>query len=468
MATMADTALITNDRLELTTVLQPQAMPAASGMGLDSQTRRQAALVALGRRAIAPPEMALLIHDGAALLAETLQIERYGAFELDPAGRKLVQKLAKTGAARDQFIESRVDFDERLSIAALAIKSARVIVVPDLSAKSPANDRFLATHGVRSALVVGLQLAGESYGAIGAFSSRRSEFSEADRLFAETIAHLLSTTIGRDRTLRKLDDARRLNNAILSTVEALVLMLDRTGRILTINEASERTTGFTLAELAERPIWNTLLVHDDLAAFQQSFNRAASSSEPVEIDSSVLTKSGERRQIRWNLAATRDARGEVASVLGTGLDITRQRVAEQQVGRLAAVAKSALEGKAPSMKAALPATAARQERRQRTRQAFNFLQRIAPIVDGKLPERRQFHAVHCKDISSGGFSFLANTPPPHSSFVVALGTAPAITYLTADVVHVTSVIRNDKTRYLVGCKYVGRADHVDKPANSRP
>jgi PAS domain S-box-containing protein len=313
-----------------------------------------------------------------------------------------------------------------------------------------------------------LQRPDESFGAIGAFSSRPHEFSEADRLFAETIAHLLSTTIGRDRNQRLLDDVRRLNESILSTVEALVLLLDATGRILTINEASRRTTGFTLAELAQRPIWNTLVVHDDVAAFQSSWRRAATSSKPVEIESAVLTKSGERRQIRWNLAATRNAAGAVTSVLGTGVDITKQRVAEQQITRLAAVAKTALHGTTAPQQTTTPFASSPAERRIQPRRTYNFLQRIAPIIDGKLPERSQFQAVHCKDISSGGFSFLTNTPPPHKSFVVALGTAPAMMYLTAEAVHVTSVIRNDKTRFLVGCKYVGRANYTDKPGTNRP
>ena len=103
-------------------------------------------------------------------------------------------------------------------------------------------------------------------------------------------------------------------------------------------------------------------------------------------------------------------------------------------------------------------------RRSRPRRAFSFLQQIAPIVDGKLPDRRHFQAIHCRDISSGGFSFIAATPPEHKTYVVALGMPPVMTYLMAKIAHVTAVIRNDKPRFLVGCQYVGRATYPDVPA----
>src|SRR4051812_41116812 len=112
----------TLNTLDLPTPVESQADRSSGAVEIDPQTRRQAALVALGRRAIAPPEMALLIQDGAALLAETLEVDRYGAAELNAAGTKLKVRMAKTGALRDQFIENQTDFNEQLSLSALAIK----------------------------------------------------------------------------------------------------------------------------------------------------------------------------------------------------------------------------------------------------------------------------------------------------------------------------------------------------------
>ncbi len=103
-----------------------------------------------------------------------------------------------------------------------------------------------------------------------------------------------------------------------------MLTLDPAGRVLSINTAGQRATGFTPAELARRNIWNTLLVHDEVALLQAALELVCQSDEPVERETFVLTKAGERRRIRWNLAAKRSVANVVDSIVATGIDITEQ------------------------------------------------------------------------------------------------------------------------------------------------
>jgi PAS domain S-box-containing protein len=247
-----------------------------------------------------------------------------------------------------------------------------------------------------------------------------------------------------------------------------VLTLDPTGRILSINTACQRATGFTSGELAHRNIWNTLLVHDEVALMQAALELVCQSNEPVERETFVLTKLGERRRIRWNLAAKRSAAGVVESIVGTGIDITEQRAAEEKVAQFEATGRAVLPPggeTTPSQFRSLD-PGPHGERRKHPRRTFNFLQRIAPMVGGKLPDRRRFHTIHCQDISSAGFSFLAADPPAHKSYVVSLGTTAVTIYLTANIIHVTAVIRDDKTQYLVGCQYIGRANYARKASRA--
>ncbi|HEV2971200.1 MAG TPA: PAS domain S-box protein [Pirellulales bacterium] len=450
--------------------IEPPALTAA-----DSSYRRQAALVALGRRAVAPPNVALLVHDAAALIAETLGADRYGAAELDFAGTGLILRLAATGndgSASNDFggenlIEHRAEFDQQESLAGYAIKTAHVVAVPDLAANAPVADRFLSQQGIRAALVVPLQMVDQAYGAIGAFSNRPREFTPEDMLFAEAIAHLVSTTLGRDRAQRALADERRFNQTVLATLDAMVLILNPEGQIISVNGAGERTIGFALAELAERSVWNTLFVSDEVSMMQAAINRASQATQPVECESFVLTKVGERRRVRWNLAATYGGSGEVESIVSSGIDITDQRIAEERLDRLEAVMRQSVDADpstpTPAQFRPMPA-GPHGERRRGPRRAFNYLQRIAPVVDGKLPDRSGFQVVPCRDISSGGFSFISARPVGHSSFVVALGTAPVVIYLIARVAHVTSVQHEGNMCYLIGCEYVGRADY---PSNGQ-
>jgi hypothetical protein len=77
------------------------------------------------------------------------------------------------------------------------------------------------------------------------------------------------------------------------------------------------------------------------------------------------------------------------------------------------------------------------------------VQRIAPLVGTGLPGPEAYRDVRCFDLSASGFSYLSPTPPEGSSLVVALGSQPNLTYLTAEVAHITPLT-------LVGCRFTGR------------
>jgi hypothetical protein len=65
--------------------------------------------------------------------------------------------------------------------------------------------------------------------------------------------------------------------------------------------------------------------------------------------------------------------------------------------------------------------------------------------------------VQCNDISAGGFSFLAADRPASDRVVVALGVAPRVAYLIAQIAHSTQFEQDGKTMFMVGCNYIGRA-----------
>ena len=61
------------------------------------QSRREAAMLALGRRAVASPDVAVLMHDAASLIAETLGAEFFGVARTLPDGISLSQCVSSTG-----------------------------------------------------------------------------------------------------------------------------------------------------------------------------------------------------------------------------------------------------------------------------------------------------------------------------------------------------------------------------------
>ncbi|MCG8584628.1 MAG: hypothetical protein MI757_07955, partial [Pirellulales bacterium] len=97
------------------------------------------------------------------------------------------------------------------------------------------------------------------------------------------------------------------------------------------------------------------------------------------------------------------------------------------------------------------------DRREKPRRAYPYVQLLAPIYDGKMPQKSSFAKIRCRDIAAGGFSFAMRDEPNFNQVVVAFGTGPKLTYLTAEVVHVTRYEREGSVRFILGCRYLGRA-----------
>lgn len=100
---------------------------------------------------------------------------------------------------------------------------------------------------------------------------------------------------------------------------------------------------------------------------------------------------------------------------------------------------------------------AKQDRRGHRRRPFNLKQQIAAYQVGHpIPAKEQFHTVQCLDISTGGFSFLADSVPQDALLVVALGVAPSLTYMTASVTYSLELSADSDKPYRVGCRFHNR------------
>jgi PAS domain S-box-containing protein len=451
--------------------------------------KRQKVLVALGRRAIAAPDVSILMQDAASLIAETLHTEYSGSAELTPDGDRIIHTLSLESGpsdARPSRRESEAGGGD--SLAGYALEVAFPVSVAELPQDTRFRDPLLQRHGVRSAIAVPLNLHGEAFGALLACSRQPQRFDDDDVAFVEAVAHLITTTIGRVRAEKSLASQGRLAAAVFDTVGAIVAVLDEQGRIRRANRACERITGFSAEEIAERPIWDLFPVPSEADLLQTIVKRVARGAETADHECQLLTKHSERRQIRWSFSVVRDRNQLIESVVASGIDVTDEREAEQraaeaeqQVAELKEKAAEAEEAAADSDFASKPSgegpseaslddaestdPAAQpadlpgpinRERRRRARLSYPYCQRIAPILDGRLPDDDEFVQIQCNDIAAGGFSFISTKPMQSDMLVVALGTPPRLTYLTAQVAHVTRIERDGERMYLVGCSYIGR------------
>ena len=103
-----------NRTIDLETGDRPEPDSTARQRRGQDSIRKQEAVVALGRRAIAPPDLPILMQDAAALLAEMLDASASGVAELSPDGQRLLRQLTPSeeeddGAAATLTVESSTD-----------------------------------------------------------------------------------------------------------------------------------------------------------------------------------------------------------------------------------------------------------------------------------------------------------------------------------------------------------------------
>ncbi len=111
---------------------------------------------------------------------------------------------------------------------------------------------------------------------------------------------------------------------------ALVVFLDRAGRLVEFNPACQQLTGYTEAEAKGRQIWDFLLLPEEREAVFGVFHNLSVGDFPRQHENHWVDKAGVPHLIAWSNTALLDEHGEVAIVVGTGMDITERRRAEQR------------------------------------------------------------------------------------------------------------------------------------------
>lgn len=245
---------------------------------------------------------------------------------------------------------------------------------------------------------------------------------------------------------------------MLRAVEALVLILNDQGVIEDCNETCEAVGGFPIRELAGRTFVHAFAAQGDEAAVLSCLEQVSAGGALEKAESMLLTKSGERRRIRWSGSRLGDPAEASSRLLLTGIDITREHEAVEELVKTQEVA-----GRLQSKLSVLSATYdlgddPDADRRSERRRPFARRLRVAPLDDKTLPGEEAFVTVMSRDISARGLAFYVESPPAAQGFLIELGTGEHEFCLTASVQHVTLDQTSDVRRFLVGCKFTGRVE----------
>jgi PAS domain S-box-containing protein len=178
---------------------------------------------------------------------------------------------------------------------------------------------------------------------------------------------------GRQTTEFVLGDsfARILTEA----TQSLVCVLDRDGRILLFNEACERATGFSRAEVLGRDARECVIPAEEQEAFGEFLAYVWKTGVPSPQVGHWVTKEGRQLLVAWSNKPMLDAEGRPASLVTTGIDLTDRGPREED--------ERALEGD-PTAKLAEIGRLATEQR---------ALRRVATLVASEVNPDRVFTSV---------------------------------------------------------------------------
>ncbi|OQY46188.1 MAG: hypothetical protein B6242_08470 [Anaerolineaceae bacterium 4572_78] len=126
-----------------------------------------------------------------------------------------------------------------------------------------------------------------------------------------------------------LKQERDFTNAVLDTIDSLVMVLDKRGQILRCNHIFEKLTGYTSSEVRGKKIWNLFTSLVEREEIKDLFGDLMRDYIPIRYKSYWTMRDGKQRLINWSNRVMLNDRGEIRHIISTGIDITQQEEAEK-------------------------------------------------------------------------------------------------------------------------------------------
>ena len=143
-----------------------------------------------------------------------------------------------------------------------------------------------------------------------------------------------ASRVDEEAVSRRLARAEKASREAIDDAPLMIVALDADAKIVLWNRESERITGHARDEMHGRSFVEVLVDEEGRRAAATML----SSLVPVDVELSILTRSGKERDVRWHLV--RRADGESIRLLAFGTDVTETRaetLRHRQQERLAAV-----------------------------------------------------------------------------------------------------------------------------------
>lgn len=174
------------------------------------------------------------------------------------------------------------------------------------------------------ARVTGLRRNGEEFPLEGSVSLVRLE----EQTFL--------TAVLRDAAEFQEADAERerdLSRKIIDTARAVILLLDREGRVVDFNRHMENLSGWSIDDVRGSGWFDLFIPEDERESVRALFEQAGEGTKAQGNVNGILTRSGETRRIRWYDARLHGGDGRLNGLLAIGHDVTDEENLEDRLRR---------------------------------------------------------------------------------------------------------------------------------------
>lgn len=167
-------------------------------------------------------------------------------------------------------------------------------------------------------------------GALGIITGSRRLKKQTKEL-SQSYLNLQQEVQVRTKAETALKQESSFTSAILDTAGALIMVMDTAGRIIRFNQTCEKLSGYSFAEVENKP-FSEILPALEGEKLNLIFANLDSQDFPGKFENHILTKDKQHIAIDWsNTTFMSGANGKVEYIISIGIDITEERHLQEQL-----------------------------------------------------------------------------------------------------------------------------------------
>jgi len=132
------------------------------------------------------------------------------------------------------------------------------------------------------------------------------------------------------RAKEVLERTKDFAEGLIETAQVIILVLDISGRIVSINPYMERISGYRFDEVKGKDWFHLFMPKRDREKIRRLFLDAVSDIQIYGNINPILTKCGQEVYIEWNVKTLKDKNGDASGILSIGQDITSRMQAKHE------------------------------------------------------------------------------------------------------------------------------------------